>query len=199
MIKTGVIHGRFQLLHNDHMKYLLAGKERCQHLVIGITNPDPSLTQQDPADPERSSPDANPFTFYERYSMIRESFCEIGRLDEISIVPFPINFPELYSNYVPMDATFFLTIYDAWGEKKLNIFQSLGLKTEVMWRRPLEEKGLSAGNIRKLIIAGKPWEHLVPAAVTRTIKAPGGAARLCHLDSLSSQPTTYKRKQEKIK
>jgi len=54
MIDTGAIHGRFQVLHNDHMKYLLAGKERCVHLVIGITNPDPILTRADPADPERS-------------------------------------------------------------------------------------------------------------------------------------------------
>ena len=39
MDKVGVIHGRFQLLHNDHMKYLLAGKQRCEHLIIGICNP----------------------------------------------------------------------------------------------------------------------------------------------------------------
>ena len=43
MHKIGVIHGRFQLLHNDHLKYLLAGKKRCEHLVVGITNPDPAL------------------------------------------------------------------------------------------------------------------------------------------------------------
>jgi hypothetical protein len=24
-IETGVIHGRFQVFHNDHLKYLLAG------------------------------------------------------------------------------------------------------------------------------------------------------------------------------
>lgn len=47
MIRTGVIHGRFQLLHNDHLKYLLAGKARCEHLVVGITNPDPCLTKAD--------------------------------------------------------------------------------------------------------------------------------------------------------
>jgi len=25
MTETGVVHGRFQTLHNDHMKYLMAG------------------------------------------------------------------------------------------------------------------------------------------------------------------------------
>ncbi len=46
----GVIHGRFQILHNDHMRYLLAGKERCEHLVVGITNPDPTLVREDAAE-----------------------------------------------------------------------------------------------------------------------------------------------------
>ena len=45
--KTGVINGRLQVLHNDHLKYLLAGKKRCDHLVVGITNPDPTLTRKD--------------------------------------------------------------------------------------------------------------------------------------------------------
>ena len=45
MIQTGVIHGRFQVLHNDHLKYLLAGKADASTLVVGITNPDPCQTK----------------------------------------------------------------------------------------------------------------------------------------------------------
>jgi D-arabinose 5-phosphate isomerase GutQ len=44
-VDVGVIHGRFQILHNDHLKYLLAGKDLCRHLVIGITNPDSPLAE----------------------------------------------------------------------------------------------------------------------------------------------------------
>ena len=62
MTDVGVIHGRFQVLHNDHFEYLMAAKSRCRHMVVGITNPDPSLTRSDPADPQRSSPGANPLT-----------------------------------------------------------------------------------------------------------------------------------------
>ena len=40
MVETGVIHGRFQVLHLKHMEYLLAAKMRCQTLYIGITHPD---------------------------------------------------------------------------------------------------------------------------------------------------------------
>ena len=36
---------------------------------------------------------------------------------DFSVVPFPINLPELYRYYVPMEAVFFITICDAWGSK----------------------------------------------------------------------------------
>ena len=71
MTETGVVHGRFQILHNDHIKYLMAGKSKCRHLIVGITNPDPTLTRKDTADPARSLSDANPFTYYERYQMVK--------------------------------------------------------------------------------------------------------------------------------
>ncbi|MBU1231459.1 MAG: nicotinate-nucleotide adenylyltransferase [Proteobacteria bacterium] len=168
--KVGVIHGRFQLLHNDHMKYLLAGKKRCDHLVVGITNPDPSHTRNDPADMSRSSMASNPLTYYERYCMVREALAEQGLHDSISIVPFPINFPDLYQHYVPLDALFFLTIYDAWGEKKLTLFQELGLNTEILWRKKQTEKGLSATDIRGKIINNEEWEQFVPPAVVLFVK-----------------------------
>jgi nicotinamide-nucleotide adenylyltransferase len=64
------MNGRFQVLHNDHLNYLLAGKARCEHLVVGITNPDPILSREDRADPARSSLSANPLTYFERYQLI---------------------------------------------------------------------------------------------------------------------------------
>ena len=171
MVDTGVIHGRFQLLHNDHMKYLLAGKERCNHLVVGITNPDPTLTKSDSADSHRSAPAANPLTYWERYQMVRAALTGEGLgMDEFSVVPLPINFPELYQYYVPLDATFFLTIYDQWGERKLEMFKSLGLATEVMWRRPLEQKGLSATHVRRRIVDDDAWQKRVPAAVAQLVE-----------------------------
>jgi nicotinamide mononucleotide adenylyltransferase len=170
MTKVGVIHGRFQILHNDHMKYLLAGKARCEHLVVGVTNPDPNLTGFDNANPERSALAGNPLTYYERYRMTSASLLQAGLNDaEFSIVPFPINFPELYRYYVPLDATFYLTIYDDWGLRKLELFEAAGLQTEVLWSRPISEKGLSATEIRNKIARGLPWEHLAPPAVSRFV------------------------------
>ncbi len=182
MTNVGVIHGRFQVLHNDHMQYLLAGKERCKHLFVGITNPDPSLTKEDPADPQRSDPIANPLTYYERYALLRASFEEVGVPQaDFSIVPFPINFTELYKYYVPLDAVFYLTIYDQWGRRKLELFKSMGLKTEVMWDKSPEKKGLTGAEIRRRMIEGEPWEHLVPPAVAVLLRKWDVAGRLRRL------------------
>ena len=179
MTETGVVHGRFQIFHLDHLKYVLAAKERCTHLVVGVTNPDPILTKTDEADPYRSSSEANPLTYFERYRVIRAVLCEAG-LDhrEFSVVPLPINFPELYHFYVPLDAVFYLTIYDNWGKRKLDIFQSLGLSVEVLWVKPREQKGISAKEVRRRVAEGEAWEHLVPPAAASVMKAMGIVERL---------------------
>ena len=179
MHDIGVIHGRFQVLHNDHLKYLMAGKARCRHLVVGITNPDPTRTKEDSADPHRSSPRANPLSYFERYTMVRDAIFQEGvPLLDFSIVPFPINLPELYKYYVPIQSTFFLTIYDQWGRRKLEMFKSLGLKTEILWERTLNEKGLSGVDIRTRMVAEEPWEDLVPTSTRLLMKEWGIPERL---------------------
>ncbi len=164
----GVIHGRFQILHNDHMRYLLAGKKLCKYLIVGITNPDPSLTRDSVANPHRSMPLANPLTYFERYIMLQTTLFEQGlKFSEFSIVPFPINVPELIKYYVPMEAVFFLTIYDDWGRQKQKYFKSLGLKIHILWEVPLEEKGLSSSDIREAMVRDNEWEHFIPSSVVK--------------------------------
>ena len=43
MIELGAVCGRFQIFHNDHLQYVLAAKERCRRLIVGITSPDRSV------------------------------------------------------------------------------------------------------------------------------------------------------------
>jgi nicotinamide mononucleotide adenylyltransferase len=187
MDDCGVIHGRFQILHNDHVSYLLAGKSRCRHLVVGVTNPDPVLTRDDPADPDRSSPLANPLTYFERYIMVREALLGVGvGYADFSVVPFPINVPALYRYYLPLDATFYLTIYDEWGRRKLEQFTAVGLKTTVLWTKDLGNKGLRAADIRRRMILGEGWEHLVPQETVRLMNSwgvPKRLRKLCEGDS----------------
>ena len=180
--EIGVIHGRFQVLHNDHIKYLLAGKQLCKHLVVGITNPDPSLTRDSKANPHRSTSIANPLTYYERYLKVQAALLEQGlKFTEFSIVPFPINIPELLKYYVPLDAIFFLTIYDDWGRQKQKFFESLGLNIHVLWEVTLENKGLSSSDIRDDMIKDEQWEEYVPKSVAYLMKDWGINKRLKEL------------------
>ncbi len=171
MYEVGVIHGRFQVLHNDHLRYLEAGKKLCRHLVVGITNPDPSLTREDATDSERSVPINNPLTYFERHTMMRTVLAEAGLgLGEFSVVPLPINVPELYIHYVPLEAVFFLTIYDDWGRRKRQQFEMMGLKTHVLWERKPHLKGLSAKEVRDRILEGSPIDTMVPPATARLVE-----------------------------
>ncbi len=166
MDSLGVIHGRFQMLHKGHMEYLLAGKQRCEHLIIGIANPDASLTKYSKANPHRSESAANPLTYFERYQMIQGALKEYGiNQESFDIVPFPINYPELLFNYVPLNARYYISIYDDWGEEKKKTLESLGCDVEVMWRRTPEERFTSGTEVRKRIASHQPWEDLVPEYV----------------------------------
>jgi nicotinamide-nucleotide adenylyltransferase len=157
--------------------------------VIGITNPDPTLTKADGADPGRSLPESNPLTYFERYSIIRAVLAETG-LDpaQYSIVPFPINFPELYRFYLPLDGVFYLTIYDDWGRRKQEMFKSLGLNVEVLWTRPIEQKGICAREIRRRIALGVEWEHLVSFAAASVMKNMGIPERIANGELVQAQP-----------
>ena len=70
MIELGAVCGRFQVFHNDHLKYVLSAKEKCKHLIIGITSPDPSVSPVEKIDEHRSNSQANPCTYFERMMII---------------------------------------------------------------------------------------------------------------------------------
>lgn len=168
---TGVIHGRFQIVHRDHLIYLLAGKARCEQLVIGITRPDPVHTAPESSDPARGELLANPLTYYERAVMIRTCLRAAGVAEEaVTIVPFPIHDPALYREYLPLRAVFFLSIYDDWGRAKRERFERMGLRTEVLWERPASEKGIAARTVREALLTGADWESQVPTEAARLIR-----------------------------
>lgn len=170
---VGVAHGRFQPLHVGHLEYLLASKQACETLIVGITNPDPRFVMEEPSNPARSRADANPCTFYERYLMVEAALLEAGVPSEaLRIVPFPHSQPELLHLYAPSEALYLLTVYDEWGQVKVDRFGAIGLATRVLWRR--KKKVTSGTEIRQLISDGDPsWSRLVPPAVARVIRDRG--------------------------
>ena len=101
MVDLGFIHGRFQLFHNDHLNYALLAKEQCKKLIVGITSPENTLLIREEVDPHRSEAASNPFTYYERYNMVKLALLEAGiKREDFDIVPYPIERPEILYNYV---------------------------------------------------------------------------------------------------
>lgn len=166
MVKIGVINGRFQILHLKHLEYILAAKMRCEKLYIGITNPDNLHMGESPYDAHRSEKFHNPCTYLERMQMIHDALIDFGvKREEFEIVPFPINRPNYILQYTPKDAVYYMSICDRWDEEKKNTLDNLGLDTVVLFNKKPEEKGTTGSDIRELIVAGKPWGHLVPKTV----------------------------------
>jgi nicotinamide-nucleotide adenylyltransferase len=153
-------------------------------LIVGITNPDPLLSSFDDADPERSDPSNNPLSYFERLEVIRGALTQEGvDRSRFEIVPFPISRPELLRNYVPASCVFHLTIYDRWGERKHELLAAEGFEVNLLWRRPLEEKGVTGKDVRARIADGRAWEHLVPAGAVKALRSLGIEQRLAASDS----------------
>ena len=178
MDKVATVHGRFQGLHWGHMEYLDAAKKRCEHLFIGITHPLIKLTNPahnaysvEETNPNRNLDSSNPFTYYQRYVMIKNSLLEYGfRQNEFDIIPFPIENPDLLLQFIPSPARHYITIYDAWGEKKYNMLRGLGLDVEILWTRRNSERFTSGTEVRRRIRANEDWVDLVPPAVFKFIQ-----------------------------
>lgn len=160
----GVVHGRFQPLHYGHLNdYILKAKEKCDFLIIGITNPDPTHTLPDEANLARSRPQNNPLTYYERLKIIQTVLLNNGlRQDEFTIVPFPINFPQLLKFYTPKNSIHYLTVFDEWGEQKVTYLKRNGLKTSVLYRKEITEKKISSTKVRSRLVSEANWQELVP-------------------------------------
>ena len=172
MEHTGVVCGRFQIFHNEHLQYVMAAKEQCEHLIVGITSPDPSVSPVEKADVNRSSDVANPCTYYERMKMIEAAILEAGLPRErFDIVPFPIGKPELLRYYLPDEVTVFVTILDQWGYCKKDRLEEYGYRVSVLWER--EEKRISSTMIRKCIMQDQAWGEFVPDATYRYVTEHG--------------------------
>lgn len=167
MVEKGVVFGRFQVLHNKHMEYLLAAKMRCKKLYIGITHQDIRMfAATSHLDVNGGTRRDNPMTYLERVEMIQAAVENFGiQKEDYEIIPFPITHPELILHYAPKDATYFMSIKGEWDEQKKQILERLGVKVEVLMRKTPEEAGISAEKIRKLITEEKEWRQHVPKPV----------------------------------
>ncbi|HIP33566.1 MAG TPA: nicotinate-nucleotide adenylyltransferase [Bacteroidia bacterium] len=168
--KIGVVHGRFQPFHIGHLDYVMMALKNSDFLYIGIANPDPSLTKSHKANSKRAKTTSNPFTYYERLSMIKNTLISKGiNQSEFEIVPFPINFPQYIKYYVPIKSTFFITIYDDWGYAKKETLENNGFTVKVLEEGNIDLKLAEGTEIRELMKKNKNWREFVPNLVAEYI------------------------------
>jgi len=174
MDRWGMIHGRFQPFHLGHLEYLRAAAERCERLLVGITNPDRVHTAPEAEDGARHLPEANPFTYTERLLMVTAAAKEAGIA--VHVVPFPISEPAVWPDYVPAGTVQFLRVLSPWGAAKLERLRAAGYDVVVL--EAVNGKEVSGRQVRAALRAGGDWQALVPPAVARLIRSlpPTGAA-----------------------
>ncbi len=167
-VPLGMIHGRFQPFHNGHLEYLRLALERSDVLVVGITNPDPYQIAEEVTSAHRHHAEANPFTFYQRLAMIRDTAHDEGVVPErIVILPFPVNLPERWRYYVPPQAHHFVRVFSAWEQTKVDRIAAAGYAVEIL--SPGATKEIEATEVRRRLAAGEDWRALIPPAVARII------------------------------
>ena len=188
MTERGVVHGRFQGLHLKHMEYLLAAKMRCRLLYVGITHPDIfACPAASPLDVHGTLVRDNPLAYIERYGMIRDSLLEFGvKREEFEIIPFPVDRPDVLAQYAPADAVYYMSICGEWDREKEKILSSLGLKTEILWERNAEEKGITGTELRALIAGDGSWRQYMPKAAAEYLTEHGLDERIKNLFSAGS-------------
>ena len=162
-----MIHGRFQPFHNGHLEYLRGAAARSDHVFVGITNPDPRRVREEPSDPLRHLPESNPFTYTERLLML-EAVAEDEGV-RVSVIPFPVNEPELWRAYVPEGVTQYLRLFSEWGGTKLERMRDAGYEVVILDEGV--EKGISGRGVREALSDGGDWEGLVPPGVARVIRS----------------------------
>lgn len=161
----------------------MSALQRCDHLIVGITNPDPSLIVQEPADPDRHLPAANLFTFFERQWMVRAALAEAGGdALRVSVVPFPIHHPERWRFYCPLGTTQFVRLFSAWGREKVERFHTMGWPVVVLDEGV--KKQVSGTEVRRRLLVGQKWEELVPVAVARILREIGAVERVREVVSI---------------
>lgn len=171
LAEFGMVHGRFQPFHNEHLDYVLRGLARSTTLVVGVTNPEPSERIPESTSAHRHIAESNPFTFFQRTQMITQCLIDCGiNLSKISIVPFHLFRPDLWLNYLPKpeSTTQYVRIFSEWEEKKIQLFESHGFRVTVLDRNV--PKNIEATQVRKLLDEEGDWRSLVPSGTARVIQ-----------------------------
>lgn len=161
--RFGAMFGRFQPFHLTHLQYALTARERCDHLLVGLTQVFGEDNQAFPGAPHRGARESNPLTFFDRTRLVTAALTEQGGPSWFTCVPFPIERPEMVARCVPSDVLCFSTDDDEWTTEKARRLREEGFQVEFLdVPEPFERR--SGTQIREMIRNGGPWQSYVPAS-----------------------------------
>ncbi|EHP88565.1 nicotinamide-nucleotide adenylyltransferase [Methanotorris formicicus] len=161
----GFIIGRFQPFHNGHLNVVKKISKEVDELIIGIGSAQKSHTLD------------NPFTAGERIMMITKT---LNNFDfSYYVIPIKdIEFNAVWVSYVEALTPPFDIVYSGNSLVK-ELFEERGymVKKPEMFNR----KEYSGTEIRRRMLNGEEWEHLVPKDVAEVIREIKGVERLIRL------------------
>lgn len=160
MFPDASIHGRFQILHNEHFAYFRSAVEKYGRLYIGLTGQGRDLANQR----GREAAAQNPLTYWERVEMWHSALAAAEDGFGHIVGPFPIERPDLLLDYVPTSSVCATTVREDWNQAKISRLRSAGYRVDVLYTDL--DKQMSGGRIRAMIAAGsRDWVELVPPGV----------------------------------
>ena len=168
-VSLGMVHGRFQPFHHEHLEYVLHGIERSKKCIIAVTQPNIKQISECDLLPHRGTPEGNPYSFGERKDMITLSLDNLG-VNPISyeVVPFDVDHSEksiselVASHGKPVQ---FIKVFSEWELHKKRIFEAAGLEVKVVRGTESEvtRKNVTGTLVRELVHSDRNWKDFVPA------------------------------------
>ena len=164
------VTGRFQPFHRGHLDLVDLAVAEADEVVIGITNPDPASWREHADSAHRHRPESNPFTYWERHRMISAALVDAGLAGRCTIVPFPLDRPDVWSDYIPNDAVQFVRAFTPWERAKAEQLRAGGYDVRVIEGDP--ESAIRASSIRAAWREGRREQvaSLLPDASARAMR-----------------------------
>lgn len=180
MTRRGLMLGRFQPFHKGHLALTKQILSECDELLIIIGSAQFNFIDKDP------------FSAGERVLMIHEALKEAGvDLSRCYIIPVANDENNArWLAYIRSMVPPFDVLYSGNDFVK---YLARSQDSSIVIEDPMfaEINEYNGTNIRRLMQEGKPWEHLVPAAVAKVIQQVGGIVRINMLARSDSNPQRW--------
>lgn len=169
MKTRGVLIGRFQPFHKAHARVLKKILEKEDEVIVGIGSAQASFTIK------------NPLTAGERIEILRSYLQTQNLLEKVYIIPIPdikenAVWPARVKEYTPK----FHRVYSG-NELVLSLFERTKISTVKLQMIKREE--YEGTHIRKNIIKGRKWKHLVPKEILPRLEEINFSERIKRLSS----------------